>query len=229
MMVPASCSSAVRAVLFAPARQAEVLGRCRSAVYLRVHDDVIALVTPDALRLPCAVVVPVLPVAEPVMVGDGVVAWHRIVAPIVREWAPAIVPRVRPRSEQVARLRSVYSTADICLDVESTIGRGPGLTPSGDDVLAGYLLGCRAVATDAGAMAAAVRTNAHRTTALSAALLHHAIAGRCLPEVAAVVRALESGDLDTPLAALLRVGHTSGAALAYGLALAAGIDIGVAA
>lgn len=201
-----------------------MLGRCASAVYLRVHGDVIALVTPGALRLPCAVVVPVLPPAAPVVVGDGSVSWHGTEVSVVREWAPATVPRVTPLPERVVRLFD--TRGPISLDVESTLGRGPGLTPSGDDVLAGYLLGCRAVGRDPGELPTAISTNSHRTTALSAALLRHAIAGRCLPEVAAVVRALEGGDLDPPLAALLRVGHTSGAALGQGLALAARVGIG---
>ncbi len=236
MRLSASCSSAVGPAVRAVPAQAEVLGSCAQAVYLRTPTEVLALVTPDALRLPCAVVVASLPRAVPITVGDGRIVWPAAIATIVREWAPAAVTRVQPRPAELAVMRAAVSAVDIKLsdglEVSSMIGRGPGLTPSGDDVLAGFLLGCRAFERDAGAVPQQVAAAAHRTTDLSAALLHHAIAGRCLPEVVAVVQALgglHGGDLERPLAALLRVGHTSGAALGQGLLLAAALPAAVTA
>jgi hypothetical protein len=232
-METASCCSAIRASVQAPPAVAHVLGACARAVYLRTGGDVLALVTPDALRLPCAVVVPRLPDSGPVVVGAGRVAWAGTTLRVVREWAPATVPRVEPDPERVAGLERAVTGIDIGipvrLDVRSTLGRGPGLTPSGDDLLAGFLLGCRAFGRDVADVEAAVEDGAHRTTALSAALLRHAVAGRCLPEVAAVVHGLVAGDLDRALAALLRVGHTSGTALGRGLLLAAQLPVAVAA
>jgi hypothetical protein len=225
MRVAASCSSAVRAVLFAPAAEAEVLGRCDSAVYLRCARGVVALVRPHALRLPCAVVTASLPATGPVRVGDGAVSWPGTVATVLRAWPAAMVPRVSPAPGRLAALDEAAKRIDLdvpeSLNIKSNLGRGPGLTPSGDDIVAGYLLGCRAFGRDPGELPGDVRAGVNRTTALSAALLLHAIAGRCLPQVSAVVRGLATGDLDRPLAALLRVGHTSGAALGRGLVLAA--------
>ncbi len=225
MRLAASCSSAVRPALRAPAAEAVVLAGCANALYLRTTSDVLALVTPDALRLPCAVVSPSLPSAGPVIVGNEAIAWPGGIVSVVREWPPARVPRVQPLPARLAVLRHAAESVDIGLprrlDLNSMLGRGPGLTPSGDDVLAGYLLGCRAFGAVPTAVEVYAELTTERTTALSAALLRHAIAGRCLPEVAAVVAALGSGDLVAPVAALLRVGHTSGAALGHGLLRAA--------
>ncbi len=215
-----------------------MLGRCRCAVYLLTASEVVVLATPEALRLPCAVIAPVLPQGGPVVVGDGRIGWPGASVSIVREWAPTVVPRVTPSPARAAALRKTLAeiTIDvpICHDVDLMIGRGSGLTPSGDDVLAGFLLGCRAFGVDAGSLPAAVLAAAPRTSALSAALLRHAVAGRCLPQFAAVAAALNRGPalnygVDGALAALLRVGHTSGAALAHGLALAAGVPVAAAA
>jgi hypothetical protein len=108
------------------------------------------------------------------------------------------------------------------------LGSGPGLTPSGDDVLAGFLAGAFAFGLDAAALRQAIAVLAPaRTTALSAALLWHAARGECIDELAAVAAVLTGqpqGRPDEPgraVGRLLSVGHTSGAALALGLVIAA--------
>ena len=61
-----------------------------------------------------------------------------------------------------------------------------------------------------------------RRRALSAALLWHAARGECIDEVAALAAALNGrGDPDAAVERLLAVGHTSGAALAHGVLVAA--------
>ena len=104
--------------------------------------------------------------------------------------------------------------------VGALAGLGPGLTPAGDDVLAGALVTLAASGDGArrAALARAVEGVAGRTTPLSAALLAQAAAGRAVPQVGDVLRAVAgSGDLDAVIARLGRVGHTSGAALALGM------------
>lgn len=108
------------------------------------------------------------------------------------------------------------------------LGRGPGLTPDGDDVLAGFLVGAAAFGVDAAALRRAIAVLAPgRTTALSAALLWHAARGECIDELAAVAAVLISGPPQEPERAeravrrLVSVGHSSGAALARGLLTAA--------
>ncbi|WUH96406.1 DUF2877 domain-containing protein [Spirillospora sp. NBC_00431] len=117
---------------------------------------------------------------------------------------------------------------------ERIVGLGPGLTPSGDDILCGLLVSLRLVggAVRGGRtgvwlaewLGAAVTADAGtRTTALAATLLHCAAAGGAGAEVAAVLRCVaghEPPDAPTTGQAvrrLLAVGHTSGTDLAHGV------------
>jgi hypothetical protein len=114
---------------------------------------------------------------------------------------------------------------------ERIVGLGPGLTPSGDDALAGLLLSLRLLggAVPGGGRAvwladwlgAAVTAHAgDRTTSLSATLLHCAARGQASVEAAAVLRGIAGQDPLVPAARrLLATGHTSGADLAWGLLL----------
>jgi len=116
---------------------------------------------------------------------------------------------------------------------ERLVGLGPGLTPSGDDVLAGLLVtlrhlgaatGTEAAVRLAGWLAATVTYDARtRTTPLSATLLHCAARGEASPEVIAVLRGLTGRrPLEPALRRLHGLGHTSGADLAQGIAI--GVD-----
>jgi hypothetical protein len=112
---------------------------------------------------------------------------------------------------------------------ERIVGLGPGLTPSGDDILCGLMVSLRLVGGAvrhgetavwlADWLGAAVTADAGtRTTALAATLLHCAAAGNAGAEVTAVLRCLAGRE--PPAAAvrrLLAVGHTSGADLAHGV------------
>lgn len=227
----ASGSSAVALVTRGPRRPAAVLGVTTGALYLDARDAVLAVLTADAARLPCGIVLPQpaaqfslrqVPPDGFVLVGDGALSWtsggRPVVVDVVREWRPARVRPVRARADRLEELRAALAPIDLGVPLSASplalLGRGPGLTPSGDDVLAGYLLGCRALGQPVPSVA-----GLHRTTALSAALLRHAFVGECVPEVAALVSAL-AGDAPLPIDALLRVGATSGAALAAGVLLA---------
>jgi hypothetical protein len=119
---------------------------------------------------------------------------------------------------------------EVMVAAERLVGLGPGLTPSGDDVLAGLLVALRALGRAAGVdrtvlladrlAEAVVRDAETRTTAISAALLHCAATGATCPEVTAVLRALTGhGPPEPALTALCRLGHTSGADLAQGLSI----------
>ena len=98
-------------------------------------------------------------------------------------------------------------------DPERLAGRGGGLTPSGDDVLCGYVAGLVLWHSRAGDAASIATAAAARTTLLSATLLGHAARGE-LPEPAHAL--LERGDPEP----LRRFGHSSGRAILLGLALA---------
>ena len=112
------------------------------------------------------------------------------------------------------------------------LGRGPGLTPEGDDVLAGALAAIRTVGTALGCRLAlsmlddaddALADAAHqRTTTFSAALIRCAMRGEVAAPAAGFLRALTGrGDVDAHRRGLLGVGHTSGPALAAGIVLGA--------
>ncbi|MFC4063216.1 DUF2877 domain-containing protein [Planomonospora corallina] len=122
---------------------------------------------------------------------------------------------------------------------EQLIGLGPGLTPSGDDMLAGLLVALRHLGTAAGVeravwladwLAAAVTFDARgRTTPISATLLHCAARGQTSGEVLAVLRGLAGRQpLEPALARLLGLGHTSGADLAWGLRAGLAAVVGLA-
>ncbi len=188
------------------------------------------------------------------LVGGGRVEWSgpagKVAVVVARWWAPPRVPcgaaasvgqaatdelraaasarDVGLRPERIAALAAAPDDATQATAALGLLGRGPGLTPSGDDVLAGFLIGGRVCARRAIGVERAVAEHAGRATnALSTRLLRHAARGECVPELAAAVAALcrkptsalpaAAGEAATAAGRLLAVGHTSGAALAHGL------------
>ncbi|XRQ02888.1 DUF2877 domain-containing protein [Actinomadura welshii] len=134
-----------------------------------------------------------------------------------------------PDPAGLARACAAGDLAGAVEAAERIVGLGPGLTPSGDDILCGLLVSLRLVGGAvrhgrsgvwlADWLGAAVTADAGtRTTALAATLLHCAAAGGAGAEVAAVLRCVTGRE--PPAAAvrrLLAVGHTSGADLAQGM------------
>src|SRR5690606_26162653 len=131
-----------------------------------------------------------------------------------------------------AELAEACAAGDLAGAVEAAeriVGLGPGLTPSGDDILCGLLVSLRLVGDAvrhgrravwlADWLGAAVTADAGtRTTALAATLLHCAAAGGAGAEVAAVLRGVAGHEPPAlPVRRLLAVGHTSGADPAQGV------------
>jgi hypothetical protein len=283
MRLNAAVSATIETTVRAQPRPAELLGVTDMAMYLRLpepaftrraadlieaaDDDrgagkpaasVIAVLTTDAVRLPCGLLVGfssaerslhrIGPLsADPVMVGNGCVQWNSqlglIAIHAVRSWTPPMVPVAEPGwPVGLAQLRAAIEGIDIGVDKAlaaelsavvgdpgaeeraalALLGRGPGLTPSGDDVLAGLLIGARAFGVDLDGLAAAIAMHAPaRTTALSSQLLRSARDGHAIRALVNVVSVLaDAARVDAATLALLRVGHTSGAALATGLVIA---------
>ena len=261
----AAASSALRTVLAAPARQAECLGVTRGALYLKTAGPpgVLVVLSHDAVRLPCGLVLPSTSAELPltslaparswrILIGNGEVRWAGPDGPVVvravREWAPARLARGQVAARALAEVRSALNRADPGIDggllvdlgaaagdhkaatavATRLLGSGPGLTPSGDDVLAGFLAGAAAFGVAAAPLRGTVAVLAPaRTTALSAALLWHAARGECIGGLAGLAAVLTSQRPGGPelagpaVRSLLSVGHTSGAALALGLVTAA--------
>jgi hypothetical protein len=123
-------------------------------------------------------------------------------------------------ADAVERLADDLAAGDTHSAVTALLGRGTGLTPAGDDLLAGTLAALRALGSPAAhGLGTVVRAAAPAaTTRLSAALLEAADAGAVVPEAAAVLRALAGGgDVETAADRLVALGHTSGWHLAAGL------------
>lgn len=183
--------------------------------------------------------------ASPVMIGRERISWPtpRGPARIVVDswWSPPNAPRGTPMSQALDQLAEALAAVDIGIAPNLTqalaqpvgerkerevagrlLGRGPGLTPSGDDVLAGYLAGCHAFGVPAAGVRDAVLEHAPQmTTTLSAQLLGNAVRDELIPQVVDLLHALlGQRPLGPAQEAQLRVGHTSGAAMAVGILLA---------
>ncbi|MDQ2959617.1 MAG: DUF2877 domain-containing protein [Candidatus Dormibacteraeota bacterium] len=245
----AVASTALADLLSAPARPAWLLGASTAALYLSLdgtapEPSVIAVVAAGAVRLPLALVL-----AGPVPTMDGVrggtVGWGTVAVgsllvrpgrwfdPRPRLAAPfqdgPITTAARLLDELPAEASGVPgarvgSVSAALVDGNprpalDLIGRGPGLTPAGDDVVAGILAAIAlAGLLDTRTGGAVLAHAATATTSLSCALLRCAAAGQVIPQAAAFLAALTAGAPLVPsLDELTSVGATSGVALALGL------------
>jgi len=169
---------------------------------------VVCVATADAVRLPHSVLVAELP--------TGSFTVH-----VTRWWAPPRPSGLRvPDPRCWARFAgSGYEE----VDAAALLGRGAGLTPDGDDVLAGALVAGHATGHPAlprwrSDTARALATR--RTTSVSVGMLHSALDGWAAPQLADAVEALCAGDpavADAAVGRLLAVGHSSGRHLLDGV------------
>jgi len=258
--VAAAGPARVRDLISGPVRQVDVLGRFATALYLRLAGgEVIALLSSDAVRLPIGLILPtssrefpLTSLSGPVLVGSGAVhigSWSCQVSRLVSLRASAALTPDRRACEHVRRRLADCQSADpdlrlpdalpddalppeVAADlVRRLLGVGPGLTPAGDDVLAGLLVGLWSFGQRAEPLRLTVLAGlAAGTTDLSAALLRCAARGESIPQVNQLLRAVSGsawqGRLDHAMDDLIRVGHTSGAALATGVLAAATMAIG---
>ena len=147
----------------------------------------------------------------PARLSAGPEAWHGIAEPVDPDLDPvwgAVTGDVR-RGD----LAAVFGRLQ---------GRGAGLTPSGDDMLAGILLVGAINPECRGALDRLARSA--RTTALSRAYLRWAAAGQSIEPAHALLDAAAARDREGMRRAarsLAAVGATSGRALVAGVALAA--------
>lgn len=121
-------------------------------------------------------------------------------------------PAFEPRR---ARAVACVDRADLDGAVDALAGLGPGLTPAGDDALAGILL-IFGAHDRAAAVAAAGQA---RTNDVAQAFLAWAARGQSIEPVHRLLAAGDAGQASVALADLLRFGHSSGADLAFGLRL----------
>lgn len=170
--------------------------------YILFDDEVLALTPPGRPRMPNGIETDVA-VAEGdvVVAGDGVLVTATTRVEVGPVWNPRSVPRVTlslsPQPE---------------LQLDRLAGRGPGLTPLGDDILIGYVAASALNGASRGDVAVLGARASRRTTMLSATLLRLAAEG-ALPEAAHCL--LLDGDPEP----LLGFGSSSGKGIAFGLAL----------
>ncbi|MFG1942945.1 DUF2877 domain-containing protein [Nonomuraea sp. NPDC048826] len=258
--VTGAASAAVRPVLEGSRRPARALAVFPAGLYLEVRTDlepsVIAVVTGAATRLPNAVLLagalPSVTMGDEAFVGDGTVDVGGLSLRARRWWDPSpplgeVDPAALPPASALAGHGTPGLAGNDAIELlaagcasgrllgavtaaERLVGLGPGLTPSGDDVLAGLLVTLRHLGTATGAtraldlagwLGATVTFDARtRTTPISATLLHCAARGEACPEVLAVLRGLAGRQpLEPALRRLSGLGHTSGADLAQGIAI----------
>lgn len=235
--LPAAVSALVADILRAPSQMARVLGVFPTAVYLGLsrHDTVLPVLARDAVALPTGIRLGVgsHELSWPVRPGDAVEVGARrvrlasVTIHVARTWSPPRVTAAPPeavplRLDRPSPLRSRVADVVRCTDaVDTLVGLGPGLTPSGDDALCGALLALRAAASARlGHVRQGVGDRLDRTTSLSASLLRAAMEGYAVPCVVRLASALAAGDRPTAEAALaevLAIGHSSGADIVAGL------------
>jgi len=110
----------------------------------------------------------------------------------------------------------------------SLSGLGPGLTPSGDDLLAGFLIGTVRASgrLDPRLADAVVAATLGRTNDIAGARVRHAAAGRIEERMDDVVTALlgeSDAALEDAVGRAVRWGHTSGIDILVGLLLGMGL------
>ncbi|PJJ56678.1 uncharacterized protein DUF2877 [Mumia flava] len=246
--LPVAATPAVAALLEGPRRSAVVVGRSRQALYLRDGERYLAVLDHDAVAVPCGLRTTLSGVGSTrrVELGEGRctidgtdLAVRRFVdasvPPVADDPAHASALPWRRVAEDLRRHAPGDALAVSLLDddllealrrddpraVHLLLGRGPGLTPLGDDLLAGWLVARHALGLRDGRVRTTVaRLAPTRTTVVSAALLDDALSGHAIPELSALLRSLGGPGLSERLAALLTVGSSSGLGLALGAALA---------
>jgi hypothetical protein len=206
MVIPVSAPPRVRTWLRnAPDGPVPVLHHGPDAVYLDVGGRCVGVLGFRATAVPCGLrtSVATLPAVSAADVRGGVLRLDR---------EPLMIGRLV--DVQVPRLALTGEPGTI--DVAGLVGRGDGLTPYGDDVLCGWLAVHRAAGIATPDVDEAVRSHLGGTTLLSGTLLDCALHGEVIPEFAAYVAALGTGDEEFRAATLEAVGHTSGRGLLEG-------------
>lgn len=195
------------------------------------HVPVLTVCSPEAVRLPNSLVTGTLPSpGATVSLGAGglrtsggnwrVRRWWQPPRPVglpVPTTATLLAVERDLRLPGVPVPRASYDG----LSPSTLVGAGPGLTPAGDDVLAGALVAAHATADPRLPLWRATTRTALATTgttAVSRALLHHALDGYACPELDDFLTALcRDRGISATTTALLAVGHSSGAALIAGV------------
>ena len=214
------------------------------AAYLRVGGEVVAVGSTDVPAGPLHLRLLNLPGARPgapVSIADGMMGIGTSLIDLARtpRWAPPAVDDagVAAAARRAALLvgggRSWFAARSDLDDAIEEIatgrldhlarrisGLGPGLTPAGDDVLAGVMLVHALAGRPASERQAAIDVARTRTGPIPLAFLRWAARGRSIEPVHRLLVALTSADVATVAASqrrVLAIGASSGADLVLGL------------
>jgi hypothetical protein len=234
-----TASAWVRDLLAQPDRVATVVHAGAHAVYLDVGGRCVGVLSASATAVPCGIrtlvaLVPPVGVGDSCRVGSGRLGWGSLevrVGRVVDQAVPLLDAETavwaRERLTAPALVELAPGPLALLRDgdpacVAALLGSGGGLTPLGDDVLAGWLAAMVAAGHPGREPVAdeVARLAPTRTTLFSAMLLECARRGEVVPEFADLVEALGRRDHLPQLERLAAVGHTSGRGLALGLVLA---------
>ncbi|WP_432479424.1 DUF2877 domain-containing protein [Nocardioides sp. GXQ0305] len=241
-MTPASAPPRVRDRLrTAPDGPVRVLHAGVHALYVEVGGWCVGVVGPGAAQVPCALRVTdmrdiggTVPPSTAYLgygklhVGSGTLSIGRLVGAYVpplgdgatRKTGPVTVQATPPATVAGLVVELVPRGGIDAAAAARLVGRGEGLTPLGDDVLAGWLAMHRAAGAPTPAVDEVAGQARDRTTLLSATLLDCARHGEVLPEFADWVRTVGTDREPAAVRALHAVGATSGAGLHVGGVLA---------
>ncbi len=142
--------------------------------------------------------------------------------------APPLARKAAPAMTALLQATQMLDSNAACASIKPLIGLGPGVTPSGDDFLIGYLAALWSTAGRGpqrraflSAIGAQIAQLAAHTNTISRAYLLHAGGGDVSEWLAALIQAIGAGKTPAavqPLAArAIQVGHTSGADSVTGL------------
>lgn len=240
-------------LLLGSRRSGSVLGSSSGATWLEVDDRVLVLSGPGGARLPNSLMAAtrfrpeastVAHTPAAVTVGDGGIECTGQRFRVSRWWHPCpVLPRTRP--SQIRELAHACADLVPALDDagigealarrsriellragEGLLGKGPGLTPEGDDIIVGALASYRLLGRATGLAAdgflanverSLVPTARRRTTRLSASLIGHALHGEVADALGLLLRAFTGrAELIPAVRALSALGHSSGPAMAFG-------------
>ena len=239
-MTPASAPPRVRDLLrAAPEGRVDVVHAGADALYVDVAGWCVGVVGPGAAQVPCALRVTDLGELRGQFPRAGVTAYlgggklhvdgrplsiGRVVSAYVPPLGQGVPTKTSPVTVEATPPATVAGFVashlpDGRIDgavAARLLGRGEGLTPLGDDLLAGWLAMHRAARVATPEVDEVLRTAPTRTTLLSATLLDCAGHGEVLPQYAAWVRSLGTPAEPAAVRALHAVGSSSGAGLHQG-------------
>ncbi len=228
-----------------PRREASVLFSDLNALYVDLEGFCLGVLGARAVQVPCGVrtqlpSLSAVEVGSPVAVEDGGILFGdtevlvtNIVDTTVPVLAPAVAARCGARLAELAAGRldvarslvpegalDLLAAADPAV-ADALLGVGPGLSPVGDDVLAGWL--AAAVSSRHPALpairSAVALTASERTTPLSATLLGCAARGEGVPEFRSLLLGLanDNDEMTTQSIDLMTsVRRSTGSALILG-------------